>query len=150
MNTMKLTSLMMLVAAMMLSASVSAKDLPYQDMRDACSNYLSAYADQKQMNSMKKKLMDQVDTKRSDEGSSEEEAMAKILLDWAAGNAKRLENKDRAAMIQASYYFVLFVDKGYKVPGVMEERMTVGNMQKWIAWLNEESAKVSNKTVAMK
>ena len=148
-NSMKITSLMMLVAAMLLTSTVSAKDLPYTELRNACASYLSATADQKQMASMKKKLMDSVETKRADDGGTEEEAMAKILLDWAAGNAKRLENKDRAAMIQASYYFVLFVDKGYSVPGVMEERMTAGNMQKWIAWLNDEAAK-GGKTVAMK
>ena len=148
--SMKHAAVMMVAFTMMLSLSnASAKDLPYTDMRNACKNYLNAVASPKDLNAMGKKLMVQVETKQADQGSTEEEAMSQILLDWAAGNAKRLEAKDKATMIQASYYFVLFVDKGYSVPGVMEERMTVGNMTKWINWLNEEAAK-NGKTVAMK
>ncbi|MCW8129767.1 MAG: hypothetical protein KIS92_05380 [Planctomycetota bacterium] len=143
MNTMTKTLLSMTAAvALMAGAQASAsEELPYAEIKAACQKYLSVYATAKDMKSMEHKLRSQVETKVSDQGIDEDRAMRDIMLDWAAGASSRLESKDRAAITQACFYFVKFIEKGYLIPGQIRERLTVEKAHKLIEYLESEASK---------
>ncbi|MBI3828345.1 MAG: hypothetical protein HY291_02440 [Planctomycetes bacterium] len=145
MNTMTKTLLTMTAAVALLSvfqASAADEQLPYEEIRAACQKFLAAYASPKDQKAMENRLKSQVQTKVSDQGIDEDRAMREIMLDWAAGAAKKLESKDRAAITQACFYFEKFITKGYLIPGQIRERLTVEKARKLIEYLESESAKV--------
>jgi len=115
--------------------------VPMRDIRQACAKYLGAYASSKDIKKMEKKLRDRVETKVEDQGIDEDTAMRHIMLDWAAGNAKKLERKEPKVIKQACFYFIRFYDKGYQIPGQMRSRLTPENARKLIDWLETEAAK---------
>ena len=124
--------------------SFSSEDfrIPMGEIRQACVKYLDAYSSAKEIRKMERKLRDRVETKVEDQGIDEDTAMRHIMLDWAAGSAKKLEQKEAKSIKQACFYFIRFCDKGYQIPGQMRSRMTPENTRKLIDWLETEAGKV--------
>ena len=140
-----------LVAALLLGAnalSASEERLPYDQIRAACEKFLQAYSSDKDRAKMAKKLKSQVETRIADTGVDEDRVMRDLMLDWAAGNASRLDKKERGAIVQACFYFIRFIDRGYLIPGQIRERLTVAKAHELIDYLETEAAKV--RTIASK
>ncbi len=135
------------LAALLASAQVARagaeEQLPWAEIKSACGRFLDTFSSAKELAAMQKKLKQQVQTKVQDRGIDEDQAMRDIMLDWAAGNQKRLETKERQAIKQACFFFVQFIEKGYQIPGQMRDRITVESAQKLIAHLEKEVAKGS-------
>ena len=122
--------------------AASNSGIPMGEIRQACEKYLDAYATAKDVKKMAKKLRDRIDTKVEDQGIDEDTAMRHIMLDWAAGNAKRLESREAKTIKQACFYFIRFHDKGYQIPGQLREQLTAENSRKLIDWLETEAGKI--------
>jgi len=122
--------------------AIDSNAIPMGEIRRACAKYLNAYATAKDIKKMEKQLRGRVETKVEDQGIDEDTAMRHIMLDWAAGNAKKLEKKDPKTIKQACFYFIRFYDKGYQIPGQMRSRLTPENSRKLIDWLDTEVSKV--------
>ena len=135
--------LALLLASALVSWAGAEEQLPWAEIKTACGKYLDAFASSKELAAMDKKLKVHVQTKVQDQGIGEDQAMRSILLDWAAGNQKRLETKDPKAIQQACFYFVRFTEKGYQIPGQMRERLTVEDARQLIAHLDKQVAKGS-------
>jgi hypothetical protein len=133
-----------LAAALLGARALSAGEqrLPYEEIRAACEKFLRAYSSEKDRAKMAKKLKMQVETRVADTGVDEDRAMRDLMLDWAAGNASRLERKERGAIVQACFYFMRFIDKGYLMPGQIRERLTVAKAHELIDYLETEAVKV--------
>jgi hypothetical protein len=144
-SNLKLTCATLAIGILAFSAKSFAVEnyrIPLGEIRQACAKYLNAYASVKDIRKMEKKLRDRVETKIEDQGIDEDTAMRHIMLDWAAGNAKKLEEKNPKVVKQACFYFIRFCDKGYQIPGQMRSRLTRENTAKLIDWLETEAAKV--------
>jgi len=135
-----------LAMAVVLAAGCSAQgaeELPWNDLKAACEKFLSAYASPKDMQKMDKYLKSRVEDRIKDAGVDEDTAMRSIMLDWAAGNAARLEKKERESLKQACFYFARFIEKGCLIPGQMRERLTPEKARELIQYLEEEAGKVT-------
>lgn len=137
-------------AALVLFASVIAQpaaraeseyQIPYQRLRDAAQKYLDACVSPKDVAKMEKKLKDRVDTRVQDQGVDRERAAREIMLDWAADNRGKLEKKDSKAIAQACFYFVIFVDRNYLMPGHIRSALDEDTCNKIIDHLEKEAAK---------
>ena len=122
---------------------------PYGEMKVASEKYLSLYSSENDLATLRMKLTNRIESMKDDSGLTEEDAMGNFLLAWGLSNRNKLEQKDRPTMIQFCYYFVLFMEKGYRIPSMMECRMTPDKMQQLIQWLNSEVSNSSTVRVAM-
>lgn len=115
--------------------------IPYQRIRDAAQKYLDACVTPKDVAKMEKKLKDRVDDRVHDQGVDRERAAREIMLDWAADNRGKLEKKDPKAVAQACFYFVIFIDRNYLMPGALRAELDEDTCNKIIDHLEKEAAK---------
>lgn len=133
-------------ATVVLSASVSAYEVPWQRLRDSCDAYLQNCVSKSDAQSLVNKLNGRVRQKISDNpDNSEDVAMRNIMLDWAAGASGDLQKKKPDTIKQACCYFVIFHDKGFDVPHQIREQLTQGNVDEILQYLDDEVAKASKK-----
>lgn len=130
-----------LTAAARLCGEEPEYRIPYPDLRAAAQDYLDACATAKDVESMAKKLKQQVETKANDMGIDEDRAMREIMLDWAAGNEGKIRKKDPKAIRQASFYFVKFIDKNFAMPWQIRQNLNAENVKKILDYLREETQK---------
>ena len=122
------------------NASASAQEnRPYGELRVATERYLNVFSTKNDLDSISKKLKNRIESIREDGGVTEEDAMGSFLLGWGMSNQSKLEQKDRPTMIQFCYYFIQFMEKGYRIPEMMEYRMPAQKMNQLISWLNHET-----------
>lgn len=135
---------LVLLASFAVQPPARAEDgyrIPYQRLRDAAQKYLDACVAPKDVAKMEKKLKDRVDTRVQDQGVDRERAAREIMLDWAADNRGKLEKKDPKAIAQACFYFVIFVDRNYLMPGHIRAELDEETCNKIIDHLEKEAAK---------
>jgi hypothetical protein len=119
-------------------------EIPYQVLHDTCSSYLENCVPKSDVDQLAKKLERRVKQRTSDNpDQSDDIAMRSLMLDWAAGANKDLENKKPDAVRQAAYYFVIFFEKGFDVPHQIKAQMSEENVREILDYLNEEIAKVT-------
>ena len=153
MNEFKRTTFFLIMSSCLLGfmpLAFSSEIMPFTEMRIASIKYLDAFSTGPERQAMKKKLMDQVETKKSDNGVTEEDAMSQILLTWGLANLTKFEQRQREVMVQFCYYFLMFMEKQYTVPKLMTDRMPPEKMRQLIVWLNSESTKAGASTLAMR
>lgn len=119
----------------------SEYQIPYQRIRAAAQKYLDACVSPKDVAKMEKKLKDRVDTRVQDQGVDRERAAREIMLDWAADNRSKLEKKDPKAVAQACFYFVIFIDRNYLMPGALRAELDEDTCNKIIDHLEKEAAR---------
>lgn len=135
---------LVLLASFISQPSARAEEgyrIPYQRIRDAAQKYLDACVSPKDVEKMQKKLKDRVDTRVQDQGIDRERAAREIMLDWAADNRGKLEKKEPKAIAQACFYFVIFVDRNYLMPGHIRAELDEETCNKIIDHLEKEAAK---------
>jgi hypothetical protein len=138
--------LSLVVTSVVLSASVSAYDVPWQRLRDSADAYLQHCVSKSESDSLASKLNSRVRQKLSDNpDASEDVAMRNIMLDWAAGATGDLAHKKADAVNQACYYFVVFHDKGFDVPHQIRSQLSEGNVKEIMQYLDDEVAKHKKK-----
>ncbi len=130
-------TLMILCSSMRIQAQ---ENRPYSELRVATERYLNVFSTKNDLDSISKKLKNRIESIREDGGVTEEDAMGSFLLGWGMSNQSKLEQKDRPTMIQFCYYFIQFMEKGYRIPEMMEYRMPAQKMKQLISWLNRETA----------
>ena len=137
-------------AAFVLAASFAAQPsahaedeyrIPYDRIRAAAQKYLDTCVTPKDVAKMEKKLKDRVDDRVHDQGVDRERAAREIMLDWAADNRSKLEKKDPKAVAQACFYFVIFIDRRYLMPGALRAELDEETCNKIIDHLEKEAAK---------
>lgn len=127
-------------------ASAESDTIPWGDIRNACSRYLDAKSTKEDVAAMAKKLRESVVQKMADNSNVDEDQAARdIMLDWAAGNRKRIEKGEHKALAQMCFYFMTFIDKGYLIPKYIREEMTPEKAKKLIEFL-DNAGKVSGET----
>jgi len=112
--------------------------IPWDKLRDTARRYLDACVSPKAQAKMAKRLKDRTEQRVEDSGWDEDTAMRTIMLDWAAGNRGKLECKEPEAMAQACHFLVVFVDKGYLIPGQMRASMTPKVVDELLEYLEKE------------
>lgn len=141
-----LTSLL-LVACVTLSSQAADKGgntyrIPYDQLRAAATEYLTATCTQEAIRELDKKLARRVAQKVEDNDYLQEDsAMRTIMIDWAASNQKKIQAKKRKQVVQACHYLVRFVDKKFLMPWQFREQMTKKVCEELMTYLREEAAK---------
>jgi hypothetical protein len=119
-------------------------DIPFQQIRDTCNEYLEKCVDQSEVQQLKSKLNRRVKQRVSDNpDQSDDVAMRSIMLDWAAGASNDLDKRKPDAVKQACCYFVISYEKGFEVPHQIRAQLTPENVKDILDYLNEEIAKVA-------
>ncbi|HYF49430.1 MAG TPA: hypothetical protein VEJ63_08495 [Planctomycetota bacterium] len=130
--------------ALVLCATASMAEeyqIPWTTLRDVAQRYLDACVEPKELKSMEKKLRQRVEQRMQDNDTlGEDVVMRSMMLDWAAGNQRRIERKEKDAVRQACYYFVVFYDKGYNIPAVISDQLSPENVKEINAYLEEQIA----------
>jgi len=126
----------------LLAASAQCKEdyqIPWDKLKDTAQRYLEACVKPETRAKMAKKLKDRTEQKMQDSGWDEDTCMRTIMLDWAAGNRGSLERKEPKAIAQACYYFVVFTDKGYFIPGMIRSSLTPKVVDEILEHLEKET-----------
>lgn len=130
--------LVVLVLAAHCCAGSDTYQIPWDQLKDASQRYLKACVETKTVAKMAKKFKERVEQKIQDSGWDEDTAMRTIMLDWAAGSSGSLERKEPKTVAQACFYFVVFMDKGYFIPGQIREALTPKVVQEILEHLEQE------------
>jgi hypothetical protein len=131
------------IALMLFAGATIAEEyqIPWTKLREVAQRYLEACVEPKEVKSMVKKLRQRVEQRMQDDDTlSEDVIMRSMMLDWAAGNQRRIERKEKDAVRQACYYFVVFHDKGYNIPAVISGQLTEENVREISEYLEEQIA----------
>lgn len=139
----QLIMIVALVMAISVAMAEEAKkqEIPWADIKDACNAFLERCSSKEETKAILSRLYVNAKTKMDDQGIDEDRALREIMLDWAAGNSAAASNKERKAMVHASVYFILFVDKGYDVPWQIRDRLTPENVDGLIKFLKTGTPK---------
>jgi len=104
--------------------------------------YLDVCAQPQDVAKCQKKLRSIVEQRlQESETASEDAVMRSLMLDWAAGARKQIKKKEHGAIVQACYYFTVFQEKGYNMPGMIGSEMTDKVVQEISEFLEGEIAK---------
>ncbi|MCY3021413.1 MAG: hypothetical protein NTW87_20555 [Planctomycetota bacterium] len=115
--------------------------IPWDSLRETAQRYLDALVAPKDVATMAKKLKDRTQERMHDMDLDEDSAMRSLMLDWAAGNQGKLKRKESKAIAQACYYFVIFMEKGYFLPGQIRSELNEKNVDEILKHLNEQIEK---------
>lgn len=138
-----------LVATLLAAFSAHAEsepDIPWSKLRDTASRYLEACAAPKDVAGMAKRFKQRVQQRLEDSDTlGEDSVMRSLMLDWAAANDGRIKRKEKEAVMQACFYFVTFIDKGFLVPQQIRARLTTENQKEIFDHLEAEISKAKDK-----
>lgn len=132
------------ITAALFCASMNAADyeVPWGRLRDIAAKYLETCVDPKDVAKRQKKFNSLVEQRLSESDSaSEDGVMRSMMVDWAAGAKGKIKKKERDAVTQACFYFVVFYDKGYDIPQLIRAEMTEKVVGEIIEHLEGEIAK---------
>lgn len=143
----KLTLPLLLLAPLAARAAAeregpSGFQIPYEELKAAGENYLAAVCTEKTVQCLDRKLRERVQQKCADNAVLDEDsAMRSIMLDWAAGNEKKIRRKDQQAVIQACFYFTCFIEKGFLMPWQIRNSLDQRACDDILKYLREETEK---------
>lgn len=124
------------------SSSAFTYEPPWAQLRDIAARYLDTCVEKKDIEKRHKKFRSVVEGRLSENDSlSEDGVMRSVMLDWAAGAKNKIKKKERDAIVQACYYFVVFYDKGYDIPQLIRAELTEKVVAEIIEYLDAEIAK---------
>jgi hypothetical protein len=112
--------------------------IPWDKLKDTSQRYLNACVETKTAAKMAKKFKERVEQKIQDSGWDEDTCMRTIMLDWAAGSRGDLQKKEPKTVAQACFYFVVFMDKGYFIPGQIRDSLTQDAVKEILEHLEQE------------
>lgn len=118
---------MLLLATLTLlcGAARAEENVPWNRLCDLAAKYLDVCSDPKDVAKCRKKLDGIVEQRLlENESASEDSVMRSLMLDWAAGARAKIKKKEHGAVVQACFYFVIFQEKGYNMPGMIGSEMT--------------------------
>ncbi|MCZ7645085.1 MAG: hypothetical protein M5U26_07340 [Planctomycetota bacterium] len=117
-------------------------DLQWPEMDAACDKYLNAFATPKELEKMDRRFKSRVQSKvESNPAMSDDRASREIMFDWAFDNEGKIRGKEPKTILQACYYFHIFRQRNYSLPGQLRSRLNRENVQEMIDYLNEQVAK---------
>jgi len=134
---------LILATLILLCAGARAADqVPWDCLCDLAAKYLEVCAEPKDVAKCDKKFRSLVEQRLlENDSASEDGVMRSLMLDWAAGARNKIKKKERDAVIQACYYFTIFRDKGYDMPGMIGKEMTDKVVREISEFLEGEIAK---------
>ena len=141
-----LAALLLACTALSKANASEKNEIPYEELKAAGQKYLTARCTPKEIAALEKKLRAQVQTRIQDQGSDEDRVTREIMLEWAASNSGKIRKKDPQAVIQASFFFVRFVEKGFLMPWQIRDSLTPKVVKEILDYLNTEADKAGTKS----
>jgi hypothetical protein len=133
-----------LLLVALLSAAVLAagkEDVPWDKLRDVAGRYLTACSSPETVKALNQKLKERVAQRVADNSVLDDDsALRSLMLDWAAGSEAAIKSKEAKALTQACVYLIVFLDKGYHLPGQVQTRLTPSVVGKMIQCMEDKIA----------
>lgn len=124
------------------SGARAADEVPWDRLCNLAAKYLEVCSDPKEVAKCDKKFRARVEQRLlENDSASEDGVMRSMMLDWAAGARNKIKKKDHDAVVQACFYFTVFREKGYDMPGMIGSEMTDKVVREISEFLEGEIAK---------
>lgn len=138
MRTLLFSTLLLLTAV---SARTEEDAIPWAKLRELAVQYNERCADKPALEKHIKKLNGVVEQRMIENDTmSEDNILRSVMLDWAASNSKKIVKKDPGCIAQACYFFTIFVDKGYVMPGPIRAELTPKVLNEIMEFLEKKIA----------
>ena len=131
-------SLSIVVVLLLSGFAANAYEIPFGQLRETCDKFLKTCVETSVSDQIAKKLASRVRQRLADNpDQADDVAMRSIMLDWAAGASKDLENRKPDAVNMACYYFTIFYDKGFDIPHQIRDQLDEATVTDILGYLNE-------------